>query len=109
MPPVEQVERLLGGFGLDDQVSLTELRQSQWLQRLRRSGKLRLVERNQPVGVMLSARLWRQLERLAQRVAALEEALEQHEVDQLWGERLAHPRRPAPEEASKLLQRLRKR
>ena len=107
MPPVEQVEKLLGGFGLDDQVSLTELRQSRWLQRLRQAGKLRLVDRNEPVGVIVSAELWRQLERLAQRVAALAEALEQQEIDQLWGGRLTHTRRPAPEEAGKLLRRLR--
>lgn len=107
MSPAQQVEKLLGGFGLNDQVSMTELRQSDWLERLRRAGKLRLVQRNEPVGVILSAQVWQQLELLAQRVAALEEALEQQEVDRLWGDRLAHPRRPAPEEATKLLRRIR--
>ena len=107
MATLQQVERLLGGFGLDDQVSLTELRQSQWLERLRRAGKLRLVERNEPVGVIVSAELWRQLEHLAEQLAALEDALEQEEIDRLWGERLTHTRRPAPEEAEKLLRQLR--
>lgn len=106
MSRAETLDKLLGGFGLDDQVSLTELRQSRWLQRLRRSGKLRLVERNQPVAVIVTAEVWRQLERLAQHVSAVEDALEQQEIDRLWGERLSHPRRPAPEEARKLLERL---
>ena len=104
---LQQVEKLLGGFGLDEVVSLTELRQSQWLERLRRAGKLRLVERNEPVGVIVSAELWGQLERLAEQLAALEDALEQEEIDRLWGERLSQARRPAPEEAEKLLRKLR--
>lgn len=106
MAVLHQVEKLLDGFRPEDQVSLTELRQSQWLRHLRRAGKLRLVEGNEPVGVIVSAELWQQIERLAQQLAAIQDAVEQEEIDRLWGERLTHTRRSAGEEAGKLLERL---
>lgn len=90
------------GFGLSDQVSLTELRGSGWRRRLAERHKLRLVDRHEPIGVLVSADLWEAMESLVAYLERLEEEFEEREIDRLWGHRLNHERGPAREEAQRL-------
>lgn len=103
----EALEEVRQGFDLDDQVTLTQLRRSSWTKRLEVRGKLRLAGHNETIGVVLSPRLWRGVQDLADYAAALEEELERREIEALWGKRLEHERRPAGTEGSRLLEILR--
>lgn len=108
--PVDVVVRELSrGFDLMDQVSLTELRRPEWRQRLREHRKLRLVDRHEPVGVIVSPELWQGLQALLAYLDQIETRLEEIEIEQLWGHRLGHERRPAAEEAVRVRQLLRER
>ncbi|WP_460038720.1 hypothetical protein [Thermaerobacter litoralis] len=101
--PLETLrEEIRSGFDLDEQVTLTELRSAEWRAKLARRGKLRVAHRNEVVGVLLSKTAWEALQRLEAYVADLEERLEQLEIEQLWGERLGHARRPVRSEAERL-------
>lgn len=105
----EAVEVLRHGFALRDQVSLSELRSARWREHLARVRKLRVMDRNEPVAVLVSPELWEALEGLAEHLERLEEKLEESELEALWGHRLGHQRRPAREEAQRLRQMLRSR
>jgi PHD/YefM family antitoxin component YafN of YafNO toxin-antitoxin module len=98
----EAIRELRRGFALRDQVSLSELRGTGWRERLARARKLRLVDRNEPVGVLVSPELWEALEQVSAYLEQIEEELEEYEIGALWAHRLEHPRRPAVEEARRL-------
>ena len=88
------------GFGLADDVSLSELRSSTWLARLKKSHKVRLLSRNQTIGVVVDPEIWAGLESL------VEEWLEDLAIEDQWSERLGHGRRPASVAAPELLHKL---
>lgn len=77
------------GFGLADDVSLSELRSSAWLERLRKVHKMRLMSRSQTVGVVVDPAVWQALE------AAVQDVLEDMLIEEQWGDRVDHERRPA--------------
>ncbi len=85
------------GFRLAADVSLTELRSSRWLDRLRRFHKVRLLHRNQTVGVVVDAELWQSLE------SVVRDILEDTVVEEQWGNRLDHERRSADVAGPELL------
>lgn len=100
--PLETLrEEIRSGFDLDEQVTLTELRQSEWRDRLAAKGKLRVAHRHEVVGVLLSPEAWQALQRLEEYVERLEERLEQLEIERIWVQRLDHERQPADVEAGK--------
>ncbi|MDA8347043.1 MAG: hypothetical protein M0Z66_16495 [Thermaerobacter sp.] len=89
------------GFALrEDDVSLTELRSSAWIEKLARSKKLRLLARNQTVGVVVDPAVWEVLETVA------EDVLEDLLIDEAWGDRVGHERLPAGVAARRLLELL---
>lgn len=95
-------EEIRSGFELDDQVTLTELRHSGWKKKLAERGKLRVADRHEVVGVLLSTEVWEALRRFEEYVEELEDRLEQLEIDLLWGDRLGLEFRPAKTEAERL-------
>jgi hypothetical protein len=89
------------GFALrDDDISLTDLRSSAWLDKLAKSKKLRLLSRNQTVGVVVDPAVWEVLETVT------DDLLEDLLIDQAWGSRSTHERLPAREAARRLLELL---
>lgn len=88
------------GFALSDDVSLTQLRSSQWLERLNKAHKLRLMWRNKAVGVVVEPSVWESMQVLAQ--ALLEDAV----IEEVWGGRVDHERIPAREAAPLILKLL---
>ena len=88
------------GFGLADDVSLSALRSSQWRSRLRQSHKVRLLSRNQTIGVIVDPAVWQSLAILA------EELLEDMDIEDHWADRVDHHRAPAAEAAAELMRRL---
>lgn len=97
----ETLLALSRGFGLADDVSLSELRSSTWLARLKKSHKVRLLSRSRTIGVVVEPEIWAGLESL------VEDLLEDVALGEQWAERLGHGRRPATVAAPELLQKLR--
>lgn len=101
---VQQAAKEVGrGFRIDDQVSLTALRRSAWLQQLAERGKLRLSDHATTVGVVVTPDVWRRVEELVDAVNVLLQRLEEEDIERLWQERAEHARRPADMEGGRLL------
>lgn len=101
----EVIEEIGRGFGLDDQLSLTTLRRSSWLNLLREHGKLRLSDHSATVAVVVTPDVWRQIEELAAAMKIMLDQSDQTEdadLDRLWSHRVRHERRPAGGEAERL-------
>lgn len=99
-------EEIRSGFRLDEQVSLTGLRRSEWRKKLATKGKLRVSDRDQVVGVLISPELWEGLTDLEQYLEELEDRIEQLEIERLWGHRVHHERQPGRIVAKRILEKL---
>ena len=88
------------GFALSEDVSLTQMRSSEWVGRLNKAHKLRVMSRNRAIGVVVEPAIWEALQELA------EELLEDAEIEEIWGERVDHERIPAREALPIIMQLL---
>lgn len=109
MSTEEVVRELERGFELDADVTVTELRTSAWMNHLEEKGKLRIRRHDNAIGVVMTPRLWEGVQTLAKRVQRLEEQLEEIEIQEKWGDRIEHERRPAPEAVPHIRERLEQR
>ncbi len=82
---LKDVDVLLGGFELGSHIGITELQRStDWRQRFAASKMVEILDRNQPLAVMLKPEIF---DAIRQYIAVLEQQLETLQVDALFAQR----------------------
>ena len=76
------------------------MRSPEWLGRLNKAHKLRLMWRDNAIGGGVEPQVWEALQALA------EELLDETVIEELWGDRIDHERIPAGEAAPIIMQLL---
>lgn len=102
MSSVDALLEVQRGFDLDDDLSLTDLRSPGWLQKLHQTGKLRILQRNKTVGVLVEPAVWGALQDLVQ------DLLEDMAIEERFGDRVKHERLPGSVAGSILLRLVQK-